>query len=103
VEWRYERDEADFIASTIAGALDVVDEIEINSPTPSASDVKNSITKALKRNAGIDGDALSIATNNGTVTITGTVRSWAEHDEAIDAAWAAPGVTSVRDETLITY
>jgi osmotically-inducible protein OsmY len=40
---------------------------------------------------------------NGTVTINGTVRSWAEHDEAIDAAWAAPGVTSVRDDMFIAY
>jgi hypothetical protein len=37
---------------------------------------------------------------NGTVTIAGTVRSWAEHDEAIDAAWAAPGVTLVRDDMV---
>jgi osmotically-inducible protein OsmY len=103
VEWKYQRDEADFVASTIVGALDVINEIEINGPTPQASDVKDSITKALKRNAGVDGDALSVTTMNGTVTIKGTVRSWAEHDEAIDAAWAAPGVTSVRDHTLIAY
>jgi osmotically-inducible protein OsmY len=70
---------------------------------PSAPDVKDSITKALKRNAGVDGDALAVTTMNGTVTIKGTVRSWAEHDEAIDAAWAAPGVTSVRDDMLIAY
>jgi osmotically-inducible protein OsmY len=103
VEWKYQRDEADFIASTIVGALDVIDEIEIYSPTPKASDVKDSIKKALQRNAGVDGNALSVSTMNGTVTIAGTVRSWAEHDEAIDAAWAAPGVTSVRDDTLIAY
>jgi osmotically-inducible protein OsmY len=103
VEWKYQRDEADYIASTIVGALDVINQIEINSPTPKASDVKDSIKKALNRNAGVDGDALSVTTMNGTVTIKGTVRSWAEHDEAIDAAWAAPGVTSVRDDTLIAY
>jgi osmotically-inducible protein OsmY len=31
------------------------------------------------------------------------VSSWAEHDEAIDAAWAAPGVTSVHDEMTVAY
>ncbi len=40
---------------------------------------------------------------NGTVTIDGTVSSWAEHDEALDAAWAAPGVTSVRDDMTVGY
>ncbi|MDT4922779.1 MAG: hypothetical protein QOG01_492 [Pseudonocardiales bacterium] len=102
VEWKYQRDEANYVASTIVGALDVINEIEIISPTK-ASEVKDSIKNALKRNAGIDGDALSVTTMNGTVTINGNVRSWAEHDEAIDAAWAAPGVTSVRDEMFIAY
>jgi osmotically-inducible protein OsmY len=101
-EWKYQRDEANYVASTIVGALDVINEIEIISPTR-ASEVKDSIKNALKRNAGIDGDALSVTTMNGTVTINGNVRSWAEHDEAIDAAWAAPGVTSVRDEMFIAY
>jgi osmotically-inducible protein OsmY len=102
VEWKYQRDEANYVASTIVGALDVINEIEIISPTK-ASEVKDSIKNALKRNAGIDGDALSVTTMNGTVTINGNVRSWAEHDEAIEAAWAAPGVTSVRDEMFIAY
>ena len=37
------------------------------------------------------------------MTVKGTVSSWAEHDEAIDAAWAAPGVTSVRDDLMVAY
>jgi osmotically-inducible protein OsmY len=37
------------------------------------------------------------------VTITGTVSSWAQHDEAIDAAWAAPGVRAVDDEMSVVY
>jgi osmotically-inducible protein OsmY len=103
VDWTYQRDEADYVASTIVGALDVFNEIEINRLAPDASNVKDSIKKALKRNAGVDGDGLSVTTMNGTVTIKGTVRSWAEHDEAIDAASAAPGVTSVRDDLVIAY
>jgi len=103
VDWQFQRDEADYVASNIVGLLDVFNEIEITNPTPSAFDVKHSIKKALKRNAGIDGDGLSVTTSNGTVTLNGTVRSWAEHDEAIDAAWAAPGVTSVRDDLVIAY
>ena len=37
------------------------------------------------------------------MTINGNVRSWAEHDEAIEAAWAAPGVTSVHDRLTVAY
>jgi osmotically-inducible protein OsmY len=101
--WQYQRDEAEFIASNIVGALDVLDEIELQYPTPSAGDVKESIKKALKRNAALDADDVRISTDNGTVTVKGTVSSWAEHNEAIDAAWAAPGVMSVRDDLTVAY
>ncbi len=102
-DWQYERDEAEFVASNIVGALDIIDEIELNRPTPDAGDVQESIKKAFKRNAKIDADDLYVSTENGTVTINGAVSSWAEHDEAIDAAWAAPGVTSVHDEMTVGY
>jgi osmotically-inducible protein OsmY len=103
VDWQYQRDEADQVASNVVGLFDVFNEIEIKNPTPNVVDVKDSIKKAFKRNAGIDGDGLSVTTSNGTATISGTVRSWAEHDQAIDAAWAAPGVTSVRDGMTIAH
>jgi osmotically-inducible protein OsmY len=101
--WQYERDEAEFVASNIVGTLDVYDEIELMYPTPSAGDVKGSIKKAFKRNAALDADDLDISSDNGTVTVKGTVSSWAEHKEAIDAAWAAPGVKSVHDDLLVAY
>jgi osmotically-inducible protein OsmY len=102
-DWQYQRDEAEFVASNIVGALDVIDEIELNDPTPSVGDVQESIRKAFKRNAALDADDLYISSDNGTVTIDGNVSSWAEHDEAIDAAWAAPGVTSVHDNMTVAY
>jgi osmotically-inducible protein OsmY len=102
-DWQYQRDEAELVASNIVGALDVTDEIELNDPTPNAGDVQESIRKALKRNAALDADDLYISSDNGTVTIDGNVSSWAEHDEAIDAAWAAPGVKSVHDNMTVAY
>jgi osmotically-inducible protein OsmY len=102
-DWQYQRDEAEFVASNIVGAIDVFDEIELNYPTPNAGDVEGSINKAFKRNAALDADDLYVSTDNGTVTLNGNVSSWAEHDEAIDAAWAAPGVTSVQDNMTVSY
>jgi osmotically-inducible protein OsmY len=101
--WQYERDEAEFVASNVVGALDIFDEIELEFATPNGGDVKESIRKAFKRNAALDADDLHISTDNGTVAVKGTVSSWAEHDEAIDAAWAAPGVRSVHDDLTVAY
>jgi osmotically-inducible protein OsmY len=101
--WQYQRDEADFVASNIVGTLDVFDEIEIEYPTPDRGDVEHSIKKAFKRNAALDAEDLHVSTSNGSVTLKGTVSSWAEHDEAVDAAWAAPGVSTVHDDLTVAY
>jgi osmotically-inducible protein OsmY len=102
-DWQYQRDEAEFLAVNIFGVLDVVDEIVLTSPKPNAGDVKDAIKGAFKRNAKLDAEDLSVSTSNGTVTVEGTVGSWSEHDEAIDAAWAAPGVRRVEDQILVVY
>jgi len=101
--WQYQRDEAEFIASNIVGAFDVFDEVELVYPTAHADDVQESIKKAFKRNAALDAKDIHVSTSNGSVTLKGTVSSWAEHDEAIDAAWAAPGVMSVHDDMTVAY
>jgi osmotically-inducible protein OsmY len=36
------------------------------------------------------------------VTLSGHVRTWAEHDAAVGAAWMATGVFDVRDEIYLT-
>ena len=81
----------------------MLDEIDLKRTTPSGGDVKESIKKAFKRNAALDAKDLDVSTDDGTVTIEGNVSSWAEHDEALDAAWAAPGVTWVQDRVTVTY
>ena len=36
------------------------------------------------------------------MTLTGRVRTWAEHDAVIDATWMASGVYDVVDDLVIT-
>jgi osmotically-inducible protein OsmY len=102
--WQFERDEAEFVASNILGVISVDDEIDLVPPAPSTGDVKHSIKKAMERNAKLDADSVSVdSSDGGTVTLKGTVSSWSDHDEAVDAAWAAPGVTDVKDHILVAY
>ena len=101
--WQFERDEAEFVASNVLGVVSVDDEIDLVPPTPTAGDVQHSIKKAMERNAKLDADGLSVDSSNGTITLDGTVSSWADHDEAVAAAWAAPGVTNVKDHILVAY
>jgi len=77
------------------------DEIELTIGPSPADDVRYSIERALERDARLDAEALSVETTGGTVTLSGSVRSWAEHDAAVDAAWAAPSVAAVRDMIVV--
>jgi osmotically-inducible protein OsmY len=102
-DWQYQRDEADFIAGNVAGVTGVDNDIYLSSPTPYEGDVKDSIKKAMTRDAKLDADSIGVETMDGTAILTGTVSSWAEHDSAVQAAWAAPGVTNVDDRLDIVY
>ena len=101
--WHFQRDEAETVATNVAGVVSVDNAIELVPPAPSAEDLEHSIKKAMERNAKLDADSVSVESSNGTVTVRGTVSSWADHDEAVSAAWAAPGVTRVKDHILVAY
>jgi osmotically-inducible protein OsmY len=101
--WQYQREEAAFIAGNVLGVLGVDNDIDLENPGPYAADVKDSIKKALERDAKLDSDSVGVETVDGTAVLTGNVRSWAEHDSAVAAAWAAPGVTAVDDRLSIFY
>jgi osmotically-inducible protein OsmY len=61
------------------------------------------VQDALDRNALIADDSdVSVDTRGNTVTLRGHVRTWAERDAAVGAAWMAGGVAQVRDDLVIT-
>jgi osmotically-inducible protein OsmY len=103
VDWQYQRDEAEFIAGNVIGVVGVENDIDLSDTAPSPDDVDRKIKQAFTRNAKLDADALAVSTADGTVTLSGTVSSWDEHDAAVAAAWAAPGVKVVDDLLTVTY
>ena len=103
VGWQYQRDEAEFIASNVPGVCGVKDGTTLI-PALGASDIAKRIAAAFGRNAMLAARDLSVSTTCfGMVTVSGAVRSRAEHDAAIAAAWAAPGVTEVDDGIVVEY
>ncbi|HEY0620196.1 MAG TPA: BON domain-containing protein [Kribbella sp.] len=103
VDWQYQRDEASFVAGNILGVTGVDNEILVGGDGRTISGVSDAIQKAFKRDAKIDADNLMVAASDGTVTLSGSVRSWSEHDAALAAAWAGPGVTTVNDRLTVSY
>jgi len=102
VEWQYQRSATDGAVRYLVGVKGVTNQIAVSPSTKRAIDVKEHIKAALTRNAQAEAQRITVDTaDSGSVTLRGTVHSWAERDEAVRAAWATPGIRKVQDE--LTY
>jgi osmotically-inducible protein OsmY len=99
---RFQRDAAEQAVAGLTGVRGIVDDIEIFTDIE-AADVADLVQGALDRYGLLPGDTdVRVAASDGTVTITGHIATWAEHDAVIDAAWRGVGVRNVRDDLVVT-
>ena len=102
VGYGIERAAAEQAVSGLIGLRNVRDDIEI-SYEADQMDVDLHVQEALDRSALVpDGSDVKAVSTGSTITLSGHVHTWAEHDAVIGAVWMARGVAYVQDDIQIT-
>lgn len=102
VDWFYQKEAAKNAVENLMGVKDVINTIDVKHSEDSNETIEK-ITKAFERLANIDSKNIAISVDGHTVTLSGSVRTISEKDEAQKAAYFTPGVKEVKNELQVNY
>ena len=100
VDWQYQRMAAELAVENLVGVQGVRNLVTVTS-APVRAEVKSQIEAALKRNAEVQSQHISVAVQGNKVILTGKVESLAKRNAAERAAWKASGVNWVENNIQV--
>lgn len=100
--WNFEREAAKNAINYLAGVKGVTNNIKIKSEIHNEIERKD-VVKAIARSWSINDNDIHVNVAGKTVTLTGTVTSWYQKEEAGRIAWKTPGIWLVNNELEVEY
>ena len=102
VEWQYQKEDTERAVRRLTGVRGVTNLLTVRPRVkPSPQELKRKIEDALVRSAETDAERITVEVQDNKVILKGTVRSWAERQEAERVAWSAPGVIAVENRITV--
>ncbi|NTI78160.1 BON domain-containing protein [Rhizobium rhizogenes] len=96
VRWHFQRMAAENAVKKLGGVLGVTNYLTIRQLV-GMSDIKDRIEQALRRNAEIEADGITVRVSDSKVILEGDVHAWNERQAVEQAAWSVPGVAVVEN------
>ncbi len=101
VDYETQHEDAERAVRNLTGVGGVVNRIRVVVRAARAEDVRQAIEEALERRAEREARRIHVETSDGTVTLTGVVRSSGERQALVSAARFTPGVRLVNDHLTV--
>ncbi len=96
-----EREDAERVVRYLLGVRGVYNKLVVLEQTVEPNEVRSVIEAALERRADRAAKHIDVAVTEGAVTLTGTVRNWAEKRAILGAVSHSPGIATVRDHLRV--
>jgi osmotically-inducible protein OsmY len=100
-DWEYQRMAVKSSIENLSGVRGITNNITLKDKIIDTKEIKSKISAAFHRSATVDASTITLETSGNKVILRGTVRAWAEKEEAERIAWSSPGVYNVDNQILI--
>jgi len=102
VNWQFQKNNAFNLVKDLIGVKSVINLIEVKQQVKvDANKVKENITQEFERHARLDASKVEVKVEGNRVILNGKLPSFAEIDDAEDAAWSIAGVERVENNITI--